>query len=118
MTFPLTLSFPPRIWAQADEVSQLRKRVLEMEEKLKALETQLKECDDARKKQQGTDYGWQNKKNWRGLEVGMKEDQVRSILGEPVKVIKGVKTLWYYPSLYQGYVSFDEHGKLTGWNEP
>ncbi len=48
----------------------------------------------------------------------MKEDRVKGILGEPVKVIKGVKTLWYYPNFYGGYVSFDEGGKLIGWNEP
>ena len=43
----------------------------------------------------------------------MKETQVTKILGEPVKVIKGVKTLWYYPNLYGGHVSFDEKGGLT-----
>jgi hypothetical protein len=48
----------------------------------------------------------------------MSEDQVRALLGEPVKEIKGVKTLWYYPSIYGGYVSFDEKGLLSGWKEP
>jgi len=115
---PLTLSIPSQVSAQTDEVSQLRQRVIELEGKLKALEGQLKECSEARQRQQEADYGWQNKKNWRSLEMGMKEDRVKGILGEPVKVIKGVKTLWYYPNFYGGYVSFDEGGKLIGWNEP
>jgi hypothetical protein len=107
-----------RVYAQGDEVSQLRQRVADLEQKVKELEALLKECNEALKSKPETDYGWQNKKNWRTLEVGMSEAQVRSILGEPVKVIKGVKTLWYYPNVYGGYVSFDERGKLTGWNEP
>lgn len=115
---PLTLSVSSRGLAQTDEVLQLRQRVIELEQKMRGLEDQLKQCDEARKRQQETDYGWQNKKNWRSLEIGMKEDQVKNILGEPVKVIKGVKTLWYYPNFYGGYVSFGENGRLTGWNEP
>ena len=108
----------PQVFAQTDEVAQLRQRVIDLEQKTKELEDQLKECNEARKRQQEADYGWQNKKNWRSLEMGMKEDRVKGILGEPVKVIKGVKTLWYYPNFYGGYVSFDEGGKLIGWNEP
>jgi hypothetical protein len=118
MAIPLTLSIPSQIFAQTDEVSQLRQRVIELEQKTKGLEDLLKECTEVRKRQQEADYGWQNKKNWRSLEMGMKEDRVKGILGEPVKVIKGVKTLWYYPNFYGGYVSFDEGGKLIGWNEP
>jgi hypothetical protein len=118
MAIPLTLSIPSQVFAQTDEVSQLRQRVIELEQKTKGLEDQLKECNEVRKRQQEADYGWQNKKNWRSLEMGMKEDRVKGILGEPVKVIKGVKTLWYYPNFYGGYVSFDEGGKLIGWNEP
>jgi len=118
MAFPLTLSVPSLIFAQTDEVSQLRQRVIELEQKIKEVDGQLKECQESARKHEEVDHGWQNKKNWRSLEVGMKEEQVRSILGVPVKVIKGVKTLWYYPSLYEGYVCFGENGKLTGWNEP
>jgi hypothetical protein len=111
-------SEPSQLYAQGDEVSRLRQRVAELEQKVTELEALLKQCNEAQKSRPNIDYGWQNKKNWRNLAVGMKEDQVRNILGEPVKVIKGVKTLWYYPNFYGGFVSFDETGKLTGWNEP
>jgi hypothetical protein len=107
-----------QVFAQDEELSQLRQRALELEEKRKALEGQLKECQESVRRHEEADHGWQNKKNWRSLELGMKEDRVKGILGEPVKVIKGVKTLWYYPNFYGGYVSFDEGGKLIGWNEP
>ena len=118
MAVSLNFGVLSQVFAQTDEVSQLRQRVIELEQKTKGLEDQLKECNEVRKRQQEADYGWQNKKNWRSLEMGMKEDRVKGILGEPVKVIKGVKTLWYYPNFYGGYVSFDEGGKLIGWNEP
>jgi hypothetical protein len=114
----LIASEPSQLYAQGDEVSQLRQRVAELEQKVKELEALLEECKEAQKSSPNIDFGWQNKRNWRNLEVGMKEDRVRNILGEPVKVIKGVKTLWYYPNFYGGYVSFDENGKLTGWKEP
>jgi outer membrane protein assembly factor BamE (lipoprotein component of BamABCDE complex) len=116
LLFCLVLS--PPLFAQEDEVSQLRQRVTELEQKVKQLEALLRECTEAQQKKEASSYGWQNKKNWRSLEIGMRESQVREALGEPVKVIKGIKTLWYYPNFYGGYVSFDEDGRLTGWNEP
>ena len=91
--------------ARENEVSQLQQKILDLEGRIKKLELLLKQCD-------------QNKKNWRKLKVGMRESEVKNILGEPVKIIKGVKTLWYYPNIYCGYVSFDEGGSLSGWNEP
>jgi len=118
ISFGLCLVLSPPIFAQQDEVSQLRQRVTELEQKVQELEALLTECTQARQKQEASSYGWQNKKNWRSLEIGMSESQVREALGKPVKVIKGVKTLWYYPNFYGGYVSFDENGQLTGWNEP
>jgi hypothetical protein len=48
----------------------------------------------------------------------MNKEEVLTLLGEPIKTIEGVKTLWYYPDTYRGYVSFDDKGKLTGWQEP
>jgi len=110
------LSLPAQpLHAQEEEISQLRQKITELEGRIKELERLLSET---RKKQMAHQYAWQNKKNWRKLEVGMGETQVKTILGEPIKVISGVKTLWYYPNIYCGYVSFDENGHLAGWNEP
>jgi thymidylate synthase len=120
VSFAVTLAWGQPLIAQTqqDEVSQLRQKNMELENRVKELEALLKECVEAKKNQFPEDRGWENKKNWRSLESGMNEDQVKKILGEPVKVIKGVKTLWYYPNLYGGYVSFDDKGRLVGWNEP
>jgi outer membrane protein assembly factor BamE (lipoprotein component of BamABCDE complex) len=114
----LFLVQPAAAQAPNDEISELRQKNADLEKKVKELEALLQECTEAGKDRFSEDQGYQNKKNWRSLEPGMKEGRVKEILGEPLKVIKGVKTLWYYPNIYGGYVSFDENGRLTGWNEP
>ena len=111
-------STPRPLLAGQDQVPQLQKRIAELEDRVKYLEELLEKCMAADQNMPVDKYGWQNKKNWRNLEVGMNEGKVKAILGEPVKIIKGIKTLWYYPNFYGGYVSFDASGKLTGWNEP
>lgn len=106
------------VYAEDKDTHQLNKRIAELEARVKHLESLLKKCLVTDQGDATVKYGWQNKKNWRKLEIGMDENKVKGILGEPVKVIKGVQTLWYYPNYYCGYVSFDEAGQITGWNEP
>ncbi len=108
----------PSLTARQDESPQLRQKITELEQRMERLEGFFKTIDVAQKEQMGDEYGWQNKKNWRRLEIGMTEDHVKTFLGKPTKVIKGVRTLWYYPSIYCGYVSFDQEGHITGWSEP
>ena len=116
----LTLCLSPGspLFAQEDEISQLRQKVTQLESRVKQLEALLEEYREAMKSRLDEEMAWQNKKNWRSLKAGMNDEEVKKLLGEPVKVIKGVKTLWYYPNIYGGNVSFDENGRLTGWNEP
>ena len=116
--FLVSLAWASPLLSQQEDISALRQKNATLEAKVKELETQLKQCTEERNRLFSEDLGWQNKKNWRTLEVGMKEPQVTKILGEPVKVIKGVKTLWYYPNMYGGHVSFDEKGSVSGWKEP
>ena len=104
--------------AQDDETLLLQQKIDALELRIKQLETQLRESMEFQKMLETGEFGWQNRNNWRKLEIGMPEDEVRSILGDPIKVIKGSKTLWYYPSIYKGFVSFDQNGNLAGWNEP
>ncbi|MBW2064672.1 MAG: outer membrane protein assembly factor BamE [Deltaproteobacteria bacterium] len=108
----------PGSGAQGDDLAALRKKAAELEQRVKELENLLEKCNRAREEAIGAALGWQSKKNWRKLKVGMRESQVKSILGEPSKIIQGSVTLWYYPNIYGGYVSFDKQGKLAGWNEP
>ena len=114
----LSLAWASPVFSQQEDLSTLRQKNAALEAKVKELEALLKQCTEERNKQFSEDRGWQSKKNWRSLEVGMKETQVTKILGEPVKVIKGVKTFWYYPNMYGGYVSFDEKGSVNAWKEP
>ncbi len=104
--------------AQEEKASQLLKKISKLEERVKQLEGLLEKCSETGNRQTEDEWGWQNKKNWRRLESGMTKTQVRSILGEPIKRIKGTRTLWYYPNIYGAYVSFDKNGLLSGWNEP
>ena len=116
--FALLALFSQPIQAQDKEILQLRQKISELEAKIEELEGLLNECVASRKKGAADEYGWQNTMNWRKLEMGMSQSQVQSILGKPTKVIKGVKTLWYYPNIYGGFVSFDKSGNIVGWNEP
>ena len=104
--------------AQDDETLLLQQKINELELRIEQLEIQLRESMEFREMLETGGFGWQNMKNWRILEIGMSEDEVRAILGAPIKVIKGSKTLWYYPNIYKGFVSFDQNGILAGWNEP
>lgn len=116
LAFIALLSQP--LTAKDEEILRLRQRITELENRIKALENFYLIFEESQDVQAGTVEGWQNKKNWRRLETGMTKDQVQSILGKPIKTIKGVRTLWYYPNIYRGYVSFDENGRLIVWSEP
>jgi len=105
-------------WAQEQNIPALQSRVLQLEKRVMELESLLAQAEEATKSAPSDRTGWQNKKNWRSLSVGMRDGEVRKILGEPSKVIQGIKTLWYYPNFYCGYVTFDDKGQLIGWNEP
>ena len=104
--------------AQDDGTLLLQQKIDELELRIEQLETQLRESMEFREMVETGGFGWQNMMNWRKLEIGMPEDEVRSILGAPIKIIKGSRTLWYYPSIYKGFVSFDRNRNLAGWNEP
>lgn len=105
-------------YAQEDEIQRLRKKITELENRIVDLESLLSRYDAKESLKKGEDISWENKKNWRRLKIGMNQAEVQAILGEPIKTIKGVRILWYYPNLYCGLVSFDEEGNLTAWNEP
>ena len=119
--FSLSLSglpLYPIVSADENEIQRLQQKISELEERIQCLEKLLNECQYGYNTQMSVVFEWENKKNWRKLEIGMTESQVEGILGEPAKMIKGVRTLWYYPNKYCGYVSFDEKGRLLSWNEP
>lgn len=56
---------------------------------------------------------------WRRLQAGMKPDQVRALLGEPVQLDGGANATWYYSTRERSgpYVFFIS-GKVYSWEEP
>jgi hypothetical protein len=111
-------TFPESIIAQDSEILEIRQRISELEERVMELESLIIVCKEPESNASSTGQRWQDKKNWRILKTGMTAEQVQAILGEPIKTIEGVRTLWYYPNIYCGYVSFDQEGRLTIWKEP
>ena len=111
------LNFQP-VTGQDEEIVRLRQKITDLENRIKDLENLLRISKDPESFLSGEEQGWQNRKNWRNLKTGMTREQVYEILGDPIKTIDGVRTLWYYPNIYCGYVTFDENGCLIGWAEP
>jgi hypothetical protein len=110
---------PESLRAEENDVAALQATIKRLELRVKELETLLGEAEGAQRADAApASAGWQNRKNWKRLSAGMKEGDVKGLLGGPGRVIHGAKTLWYYPNLYRGYVTFDENGHLIGWNEP
>jgi hypothetical protein len=118
LAFAVSLLFSSPCIAREDETAKLRQKIVELENRIKELESTLAKYQDLEKSREESGRGGQNKKNWRKLEAGMSREKVLSLLGEPIKTIEGVKTLWYYPDIFRGYVSFDDKGQLIGWQEP
>ena len=55
------------------------------------------------------------KSNWRQINLGMSQSQVRSILGEPERVAGGAFIKWTYKS---GWVEFYRSSGVSDWKEP
>jgi hypothetical protein len=110
----------PAVYAEDEKTDhqELKQKIIELENRVKDLENLLKISRDSSGKKTEKNDGWWNKKTWRKLKEGMSQEDVEKILGEPVKIIKGHREIWYYPNFYRGYVSFDENGNLSTWIEP
>ena len=57
---------------------------------------------------------WRDLANWRRLQLGMRMDEVRTLLGEPKRVDAGPITFWRWGDANVYFM--DE--KVTGWSEP
>jgi len=78
------------------KLSDLTSRVVELERRLNALESpemiQMIEQNTA-----STNPGDSlDQSNWNRLKVGYNYDEVRELVGEPVKIKKGSMEFWYY----------------------
>jgi len=64
---------------------------------------------------------WKDKSHWRMLQKGMSKNDVRKLLGEPLKIESGGPLEhWSYTGagILGAHVTFDENGRVWGWDEP
>ena len=97
-------------------IETLETTVLSLELRIMELEKALSLATSSPVKKPIKMGNWQNRANWRALKKGMTKNEVRSLLGEPPRVIDaGITVTWGYVT---GSVIFDDGGKLRGWSEP
>ncbi len=95
-------------------------RVRDLERRVERLESQLltQAAAPARRQVDGAQDGWKRLENWRSLQRGMTETDVRRVLGEPHRVDAfGSFAVWYYPAGGSD-VKFDRDRGVSGWSEP
>ena len=106
-TFSSFASDSARISQLENEVSELRLRVQKLENSQPNANNQ--------QKQVVANEGMKSIVNWRKLNRGMSYNEVRGILGEPLRIEGGGIATWKYAN--NGSVTFIRD-KLSSWDEP
>ena len=106
-TFSSFASDSERITQLENEVNELRLRVQKLENPQSNASNQ--------QKQVVANEGARSIANWRKLNRGMSYNEVRGILGEPMRIEGGGIATWRYPS--NGSVVFIRD-RLSSWDEP
>jgi len=102
--------------AKANEVEDLKRLVISLNQHVVNLEKRVKELESLIQSKPVNITV--EKVTWRKLQRGMSYSQVREILGEPKKISGGYTTYWYYKSNnYESMVTFT-NDKVSGWQEP
>ena len=118
------VTYLPLVYANADlsleqQVEDLSKRVVELERRLNALESpELKQVIEQVSAPVNPGHS-DDQSNWNRLKVGYNHDEVRELLGEPVRIKKGGMEFWYYSdvALKGPFVKF-LFGKVNDWKGP
>ena len=105
----------PSVAQDSERVKQLEKEVQDIKIRLSNLESPSKSSDSQK---QVVAQKHKVIANWRMLKKGMSFDEVRAILGEPLRINGGTVTTW----LYTDQVSISRvnffRDKLDDWSEP
>lgn len=101
--------------ATDERIRLLEAQILQLNGRVEALEGML---NQAKASQQPivTGEGWKSRANWRKLKMGMSEDEVRALLGEPERIDGGSLSYWKYPNY--GVVRFYMREGVDNWTEP
>jgi hypothetical protein len=105
----------PSMAQDSERIKQLEKEVQDIKMRLANLEAPGKSSDIP--KIVLTDK-YKNIANWRMLKKGMSFDEVRALLGEPIRINGGTITYWFYtnqPTIARATFYRD---KLDDWSEP
>ncbi|RMD51482.1 MAG: hypothetical protein D6830_00295 [Ignavibacteria bacterium] len=121
MTF---ISFP--LQGQDAKLDSLRKELHDLKIHLLKIESELNKLSREREIPEAEKiklFPYRSLKNWRKLEIGMKQSKVKEILGEPTRITAGkYSTIWWYEWMDKryriGHASFDNAKKLVLWVEP
>jgi len=120
--------FTENSFAQQTKLDSLRREIRKMKSEIVRLEAELDSLQPKIKNRTGKKpktelLPYKDLKNWRSLEIGMKQDKVKNILGEPTRITAGkYSTIWWYEwgnGRYRiGQLSFDSRKILVLWVEP
>jgi hypothetical protein len=98
----------------SERLTQLENQVNELRLRLQKLENPLPNASN-QQKQVVANEGAKSIANWRKLNRGMSYNEVRGILGEPMRIEGGGIATWRYAS--NGSVVFIRD-RLSSWDEP
>jgi len=101
--------------ATDERIRLLEAQIVQLNGRVSALEGMLNQAK-ANHQPIVTGEGWKSRANWRKLRKGMSEDDVRALLGEPVRIYGGNLAIWKYPNY--GEVVFEENRGVYQWTEP
>ena len=101
--------------ATDERIRLLEAQIVQLNGRVSALEGML---NQAKASQQPivTGEGWKSRANWRKLKMGMSEDEVRALLGEPERIDGGSISNWKYPN--RGVVVIYRPEGVDNWTEP
>ena len=113
-------SIPAVAAAQGTPTDSLNRRVVllerniaDLEQRVRALEALIR-VEPSAGQAVPTSPKWQDLQNWRRLSIGMTMDEVRALLGEPLRVDAGYVTFWRWANASVTFIS----GRVDGWSEP
>ena len=113
----LCVAFPAPAQVRDDsQKEQLKAQVEDLEARLKDVEGRLARIEKNTKSMPalGAVALPIEKQRWRGLSKSMSREQVRQLLGEPLRVEGGAFEYWYYG---RGSVTFYKN-VVNSWREP
>lgn len=105
------------IYSAEISVDKLNKKIEQLENRVEILEKII--ADQSKSGAKNQNYISNDRQLWRKLNKKMNQNDVRKLLGEPIKVESSVFTTWYYSKDFtHSYVRFGKNDIVNGWSEP